>query len=722
MKKNAEIVAVNQKKVAVLSILILPLLLLIILIYHITGPALTRYSFDKIINLIKMEQRSPDENICLISINNNRVDRKKVAELISTLSEKTKPKAIYLDLPLGEAAEDEDDDELLAESFDKAGNIYTRFTPMHSANRVEPRPLSDLVHFSFAIRTENYPNSFTSKEEYNNYDLPRPCFVNSVSCTGSHYTDEDDVPPRIIGLATSVLAPEDDGLYRKVPLFEVYEGALIPSLTLSAFFDINGLDQEMKITNNTLTIGEKRIPLCDNRYYLTFPYAGKSIKNLNFEILYRDLIEDKTFTQFPIFDNALLILCQQNEKLPLVTGSSIQPGEFFALALSNILQDDHILQPSAPVTIITTLLYIVLLISALIFFRHPLFKFLVFCLLLVLPAALYLLLFYCSTIVINFFFVEAVTLTALAVLTLIFWISRFIQRYHFSHFLSKVTSSHKRRHSLKSLTSLKKGVEQKSTVLQISMHDFTSRSHSLTPQETMAFMEEYLQLVHNIIKANHGTVYALVGDRVTAIFDINFDKKTHLDLACKAALFIKRGFLQMKQKWICHHNCGDIIKQLLPIISLNTGIIKNGIISTHSHHTLLYVGEVLQFAHKIHGWASEYGVDILCDFKTFKDSSNSFYFRKLDFIRPNSSTSAQPLFELVWKRKKVPENLKASSSLYEEGLSLYLNRDWERAISCFKESLNMRQCDDKATRILMARCNYYRANRTPENWDGAFSR
>jgi adenylate cyclase len=58
--------------------------------------------------------------------------------------------------------------------------------------------------------------------------------------------------------------------------------------------------------------------------------------------------------------------------------------------------------------------------------------------------------------------------------------------------------------------------------------------------------------------------------------------------------------------------------------------------------------------------------------------------------------------------------------IFEEGLGLYLNRQWRQAIQAFETVLGL-ELNDTPSKIYIERCRGYIKSPPPENWDGVYT-
>lgn len=68
----------------------------------------------------------------------------------------------------------------------------------------------------------------------------------------------------------------------------------------------------------------------------------------------------------------------------------------------------------------------------------------------------------------------------------------------------------------------------------------------------------------------------------------------------------------------------------------------------------------------------------------------------------------------------ISESKKKLVEIYNQGLELYKNRQFDTALNKFREALSMDE-KDGPSRLYLDRCEHFIDNPPPENWDGVFT-
>jgi adenylate cyclase len=94
--------------------------------------------------------------------------------------------------------------------------------------------------------------------------------------------------------------------------------------------------------------------------------------------------------------------------------------------------------------------------------------------------------------------------------------------------------------------------------------------------------------------------------------------------------------------------------------------------------------------------------------------------RRLDLIQLKGKSQPTLVYEcLGYHTAESFPRLPAAIAAYETGFERYQRRDWDGAVQCFNQVLELAP-DDRPPRIFIDRCRYYRDNPPAEGWNGVW--
>jgi class 3 adenylate cyclase len=189
---------------------------------------------------------------------------------------------------------------------------------------------------------------------------------------------------------------------------------------------------------------------------------------------------------------------------------------------------------------------------------------------------------------------------------------------------------------------LTSGQKKNVTVLFSDIRGFTTISESLTPHEVVEMLNDYLEIMTDIIIKYGGVVDKFVGDEVFAVFGAPFDHPMH-PLAASATA------LDMVIELDAHNN-SRMTQGKLPIsigIGINTGDVIAGAMGSSKRIDFTSIGDAVNLGARLEGTNKVYGtVAIMSEF-TYLRVSDDVIVRELDLIRVKGKLEPVKIFEVV---------------------------------------------------------------------------
>ncbi len=267
--------------------------------------------------------------------------------------------------------------------------------------------------------------------------------------------------------------------------------------------------------------------------------------------------------------------------------------------------------------------------------------------------------------------------------------------------------------AMKGLGSIKLGgaEETHSTILFADIRGFTTIAEKLTPNETLNFLNAFMQSMQPIINQKGGFINQFVGDEIMAIFH----EAGHGDAAVDTAITMG----QVLQEY----NSTRVEKGKPEIkigIGVNTGKVIWGTIGSESRMESAIIGDTVNLASRLQSLTKQYQVDILISDSTYHQLLNpsGICHRQVDTVQVKGKTEPVTVYEFF---ENDPEPIRTqkmdSRDDYKKGLEYYYKRNWPDAITCFEKCLQI--CPgDPITSIYIQRCQEYIKNPSLASQDG----
>ena len=258
------------------------------------------------------------------------------------------------------------------------------------------------------------------------------------------------------------------------------------------------------------------------------------------------------------------------------------------------------------------------------------------------------------------------------------------------------------------------GKEKDVTIMFADIANFTHYSESLSPNDLVLQLNEYLGCFSSVIIRNEGTVDKYIGDAVMAYWNAPRDCDDYAFKACKTAIqgLQKLSFLQ--QKW------ARLNKPIFNArVGINTGDVVLGNIGTQEHLNYTVIGDNVNLASRLEGLNKVYGTTIMISDVTLKACGGRLVTRPIDLVGVKGKDKKIMVHELLGIAGEASESTTKFCSGFKTAFAAYVKKDWSVGLSLF-EKLASENPDDKLSQIYVDRCRDYQQNPPDASWDGGY--
>ncbi|MDF1748188.1 MAG: adenylate/guanylate cyclase domain-containing protein [Alphaproteobacteria bacterium] len=256
------------------------------------------------------------------------------------------------------------------------------------------------------------------------------------------------------------------------------------------------------------------------------------------------------------------------------------------------------------------------------------------------------------------------------------------------------------------------------TVLFADMRGFTSLSERLSPDALVTLLNVYLEDMSVPIQETDGVIDKFIGDAIMAYWGPPFVDATHqAQNACTAALRQLNLIAAFQKK----------VPEILGVridgdpIDIHSGIASGpalvGTVGSAHHRNYTIMGDTVNLAARIEGACKAYGVRLLVDEATRKDTKG-ILFREIDALRVKGRGEPVKVFEAM-TFDPAPETTQRLARSFENGLSAYRKGSLAEAGSAFQKCLEIAPNDGPA-RVFMDRLERLNKTPPPSDWEGVF--
>ena len=260
------------------------------------------------------------------------------------------------------------------------------------------------------------------------------------------------------------------------------------------------------------------------------------------------------------------------------------------------------------------------------------------------------------------------------------------------------------------------GRDINAAVLFSDIRSFTTLSEKLGPQETVSMLNEYFTVMVDVIFNNGGILDKYIGDAIMAVFGVPFSGENDSDHAVRAGVEMLSRLREFNQARLAAGKDPVLIG-----IGISTDTIVSGNIGSPKRMDYTVIGDGVNLASRLEGANKFYGTSLLISQFCYERLSQGFLSREIDLIKVKGKTRPVAVYEIMdhYDRKATPQ-LDEMVGIYGQGLKLYRQRDWPKAVRQFEKALNLLP-SDKASTLYLERCQYFAKNPPAKDWDGVWT-
>jgi len=519
---------------------------------------------------------------------------------------------------------------------------------------------------------------------------------------------------------------DDDGVFRRIPLLQEYQGALHESLALAtARTALGSPELELIVQSNAdstnelflewLKIGDVLIPV-DKHAGILVPYIGKQ-KSFTY-IAAIDILDKKT----PIDDlrgkTALFGTSAPGlHDLRTTPLEAAFPGvEIHANIIQGIFDQTLLHQPAYTSAVEFTLVLILgLMLIFLLPLLSPLWSLMISSALLFLLIAGNLALWSSYQLV---FPLASPVLLVMLMFSLQMTYGFFVEtrgKHKLAHLFGQYVPPELVAEMSQKMEDINlDGEIREMTVLFSDVHNFTTLSENMAPRQITRLINGFLTPITEVIHQQRGTIDKYMGDAVMAFWGAPLEDPQHALHALTAAMNMIQRIHALKPEFAAQ-GWPDISIG----IGINSGEMNVGNKGSEFRVDYTVLGDAVNLGSRLESLTRIYGVDIIVGEHT-RDAVLQFEFRELDRVRVKGKHKPVAIYEPLGLIDTLDKSEREHLERFHRGLKYYRERQWDEA----EREIAALSHDDphrKIYRIYLDRISQYRKQSPPDDWDGSFT-
>ena len=281
----------------------------------------------------------------------------------------------------------------------------------------------------------------------------------------------------------------------------------------------------------------------------------------------------------------------------------------------------------------------------------------------------------------------------------------------FSHYMSE----HLIHDLLKHPEKLRLGGEKRVlTAFFSDLAGFTSLSEKLTPEEVVTLLNRYLTAMTDIILASGGLIDKYEGDAIMALWGAPLPQEDHAARACLAALQNQRRLAELRREFQASG-----LPPVYSRIGVNTGEMIIGNMGSSQRFDFTVIGDSVNLASRLEGANKTYGTAIIFSEDTYRQAAGRVEVRELDLIRVKGKEVPVRIYELLSAAGELDGKMGEARDRFTAGLGHYRKQEWTEATHCFRQALEAVP-EDGPSRAFIERCREFMETPPPASWDGVY--
>ncbi len=246
------------------------------------------------------------------------------------------------------------------------------------------------------------------------------------------------------------------------------------------------------------------------------------------------------------------------------------------------------------------------------------------------------------------------------------------------------------------------------TVFFSDLEGFSSISEQMTPAELVAFMNEYLSAMTDIIESKGGYVDKYIGDSIVAVFGAPADDSDHASNAAHAALGCRTGLDELNQNSAAFKGY-----KVAHRMGLNSGAALVGNIGSKRRFNYSVMSDAVNVASRLEGANKYYGTTIAASEMTVALTGSTFAWRELDAIRVKGRATPVKIYELLAEAGQETPQQAAAAATYAQGLAHWRTREFDAAAKCFERVADV----DKPSALFLSRAKAFASHPPAPDWE-----
>lgn len=217
------------------------------------------------------------------------------------------------------------------------------------------------------------------------------------------------------------------------------------------------------------------------------------------------------------------------------------------------------------------------------------------------------------------------------------------------------------------------------SVLFCDLHNFTSCSEYLSPQQVSWMLNTYFTKLSKILHGCNATIDKFMGDNVMAFWGAPMVQNDHAQLSIIASLKMQEAIKELEPVFMENGWSATKIG-----IGISTGRMHVGNMGSKHRITYTVVGDTVNLASRLEGLTRKYKVPTIVSESTTRETSNILY-RELDTVIVRGREAETRIFQPICQKNQVTEIVREELEKQQQALQLYYEQNYEESSEVFSQ-------------------------------------
>lgn len=252
------------------------------------------------------------------------------------------------------------------------------------------------------------------------------------------------------------------------------------------------------------------------------------------------------------------------------------------------------------------------------------------------------------------------------------------------------------------------------TVLFSDVRGFTSISERLDARSLSDMMNQFLTPQTRCIQQYRGTIDKYMGDAIMAFWGAPLPDAGHALNAVRAALAMIRAVESLNPQFVA--------RGWPPIrvgIGISSGPMRVGNMGSEFRVAYTVMGDPVNLASRVEGLTKAYGAAIIVTESTRRALPADWALRELDRVRVKGKEEPVTIYEPLGPKDELDAAVREALARHRGALRAYRGRRWDEAELTWS-GLAAREPDRRLYGLYLERIARLRAEAPPADWDGVF--